>query len=219
VHLLARHYLGISYDPSYAYVRHLPADCTILDVGANAGQSAIEFARLRPDAKVISFEANPDNLADLAAVRRILGQRFVYHHVALSDRSGSGTLHVPVMGKTPVPGEASLQPELFSEVEERLGKISRVIHYPVALRTLDSYNLTPHLVKIDVQGHELSVLRGMVHTLEQHRPVLIIECGGDFEEVRRILENNGYGLYTYDVSNDRMTRLEGASAAHFFALP
>src|SRR5215475_11226448 len=88
VRLLARYYLGITYDPNYNYVRHLPAGCTILDIGANAGQSALEFARLRSDAKVVSFEANPDNLTDLDLVRRVLGQRYTYHHVALSDQCG-----------------------------------------------------------------------------------------------------------------------------------
>ena len=47
-------------------------------------------------------------LKNLAVVRRVLGQRFTYHHVALSDRSGNGCLYVPVVGKKPVPGEASL---------------------------------------------------------------------------------------------------------------
>ena len=211
VRLLTRYYLGITYDPNYNYVRHLPAGCTILDVGANAGQSALEFARLRSDAKVVSFEANPDNLTDLDLVRRVLGQRYTYHHVALSDQCGSGRLYVPVVGNTPVPGEASLQPELF-------GEFSKVVDYPVPLRTLDSFELAPHFVKIDVQGAELAALRGMARTLERYRPALLIEPGADFEKVRQFLENAGYSLYAYDVSGDRMLTLN-ASIGDFFAMP
>jgi FkbM family methyltransferase len=210
VRLLTRYYLGITYDPNYAYVRHLPNGCTILDVGANAGQSALEFARLRPDANVVSFEANPDNLTDLALVRRVLGQQFAFHHVALSDQCGSGRLYVPIVGNTAVPGEASLQPELFAE-------FPNVVDYPVPLRTLDSYELAPHFVKIDVQGSELNVLRGMARTLERYRPVLLIEPGASFEEVRQFLDNAGYSSYAYDVSADRMLTLD-ANRGDFFAM-
>jgi hypothetical protein len=82
-YLLSRYYFSLTYEPDYLYVRHLSPGCTIVDIGANAGQSALEFARLRPDAHVVSFEANLDNLVDLAPVRRVLGQRFAYHRVAL----------------------------------------------------------------------------------------------------------------------------------------
>jgi FkbM family methyltransferase len=218
-YLLARYYFGLTYDPDYAYVRHLPRGCTIIDIGANAGQSALEFARLRPDADIVSFEANRDNLADLAVVRRVLGQRFAFHHVALSDRSGNERLYVPVVGKTPVPGEASIEPGMLAEVERRVGKISKVLDYPVSLQTLDSYSLAPHFVKIDVQGHELRVLRGMRRTLELHRPVLMIEYGSSIDDVRRFLKDVGYGLFIYDVSADHMVKCDEPNVTNFFALP
>ena len=135
--ILGRHFLGITYDPDYAYVRGLKSNCTIVDIGANGGQSAIEFARLRPDANIISFEANPNNLTDLSLARRLIGPRYSYHHVALSDRSGEACLYVPMLGNTPVPGEGSLEPELLKDVQDRIGTITTVLKYPVSLRTLE----------------------------------------------------------------------------------
>ena len=43
------------------------------------------------------------------------------------------------------------------------------------MRTLDSYELRPSLMKLDVQGAEERVLRGGLATITAHLPVLIIE--------------------------------------------
>ena len=46
----------------------------------------------------------------------------------------------------------------------------------VPLRTLDSYNLSNiGFIKIDVEGHELDVLRGAEVTLRRDQPNLLIE--------------------------------------------
>jgi|GEM_PF-2784515 len=58
--------------------------------------------------------------------------------------------------------------------------------------TIDSLNL-PHplkLAKIDVEGNELSVLKGMISILERDKPVLIVEDNS--REVGKFLEEFGY---------------------------
>lgn len=217
--ILGRYYCGITYDADYAYVRHLKSGCTIIDIGANGGQSAFEFARLRSDANIISFEANPDNLKDLELARRLIGPRYSYHNVALSDRSGEAVLHVPIVGNTPVPGEASLEAGLLDEVQDRIGKITSILKRPVSLRTLDAFALAPDFVKIDVQGHEPAVLRGMEQTIKAHRPAIMIERGADFDAVREFLVKAGYGLFVYDATADRLIPSEAPTSLNFMALP
>lgn len=218
-HIIGRYYLGLTYDPDYAYVRKLKPNCTILDVGANGGQSALEFGRLRPDANIISFEANLDNLADLRIARWVLGDKYQYHHVALSDRTENARLYVPVVGNTPLPGEASLELELLDEVQDRIGKITKIIEHPVALRTLDSFGLVPDFVKIDVQGHEPAVLRGMSQLIQDHRPVIMLEMCAGFEEVKDFLHKAGYSLFIYDPNRDELSPSDTPTTVNFFALP
>jgi FkbM family methyltransferase len=67
----------------------------------------------------------------------------------------------------------------------------------VPVASLDSWlGLTgqpaPTLVKIDVEGAEVGVLRGMVNTLASARPSLIIELHGTREEVADLLDAAGY---------------------------
>jgi FkbM family methyltransferase len=217
--VLFRYYGGVIYDRDLLFVRQLAPQPLLIDVGANAGQSALCMAMLRPDARIISFEANADNLPDLAFVQRILGARYSYHHIGLSDRNGSAVLKVPVIGRTPVPGESSLLEEFDSDIEDRIGTITKVVKHEVNLGTFDSFRLRPAFVKIDVQGHELEVVQGMVTTLTACRPVLLLEKGFRFQEIRNYLSTLGYNLCRFDEARDRLVPCVLPEGLNYFAVP
>jgi hypothetical protein len=72
----------------------------------------------------------------------------------------------------------------------------------VDVTTLDAFFTSdrkpPHFLKIDVEGHELSVLKGGLRTLEMHHPTILVECetrhrsDGDIRPVLNFLESLGY---------------------------
>ncbi len=70
----------------------------------------------------------------------------------------------------------------------------------VRIRTLDSWmdekldELEVRLIKIDVEGAELSVLEGMSETLEKNNAHLLVELAGDYEykRVAKYLLRKGY---------------------------
>lgn len=70
----------------------------------------------------------------------------------------------------------------------------------VSMITLDSFNFPfIDLLKIDVEGFELQVLKGAEELLEEHRPVIIMECKkfvGRYEfgpyESMKFLKDQGY---------------------------
>jgi len=73
------------------------------------------------------------------------------------------------------------------------------VHHTKQVRTvsLDSFlpNANPIAVKIDVEGHELNVLRGMTNMLERSKPRLLIEVWQDTRmDVLILLESLGYNL-------------------------
>lgn len=71
----------------------------------------------------------------------------------------------------------------------------------VRLTPIDALGLPPvGVVKIDVEGHELAVLRGAHRLLASHRPAVIVESeerhhAGGVEQVRRFLADLGYKGY------------------------
>ena len=72
--------------------------------------------------------------------------------------------------------------------------------------SIDSLALphTVRLVKIDAEGHELSVLKGMVALLARDRPTLIIEVSG--QEVHSFLEGLNYSRETIPNSPNHIYR-------------
>jgi FkbM family methyltransferase len=143
---------------------HVHAGDRVVDVGASWG--VYTHALAGRGARVEAFEPFPECAAALDAYAR--GHARVHvHRVALSDHEGEATLHVPRLAGDAVPTWGSLRPP---------GRGDELLELKVAVRTLDSFALDDvRLVKIDVEGEELSVLRGAAATLARSRPMLIVE--------------------------------------------
>ena len=153
-----------------------------LDVGANVGLYSYALAKL--GASVEAFEPVPWCAASIESFR---SPRIRVHRIALSSRAGFSELHIPLARGRLWPSRASLG------TTQHAGSVLRV---PVA--TLDSFGFAGvSFVKIDVEGHELEVLRGAVETLSRESPNLLVEVEQArlpylMEEVFAFLRQLGY---------------------------
>ena len=187
---VARWALRWPHDPDYRWVAGRTVRL-VVDVGGNRGQSAVTFAALWPAATVVTFEPNPTHARDLRAVRWLLRGRLVHHAIALGDAAGDAELWVPVSRRRAVTGEGSLDPAAVDRAARRVA-VDGHVRVAVAVRTLDSYELDPDVIKVDVQGTEGAVLRGAVSTLRRHRPAVLVEAGAADDDVAAVLEPLGY---------------------------
>ena len=145
---------------------------TIIDVGAHYGQFSLLARELYPDATIVCVEPMPEAVDRLRAVHHS-DSRVSIEPFAAAASGGRRCLHVS--RKT---DSSSLLPILnpylaaFPGTEE-----SSVIH--IDAQTLDallpSQLERPALLKIDVQGGELEVLRGAPRLLAQV-DVAFVEC-------------------------------------------
>ena len=142
---------------------------TVVDVGASRGQFGL-FALARfPHARLICFEPLPRALA--TATRLLDGGRTEFHGVALGAVTGQMTLHVSARDDC-----SSLLPigrrcvEAFPGTQERT---TIAVTVDVLEHYLSSDLPRPCLVKIDVQGSELDVLRGAGDALSVVDEVLV----------------------------------------------
>ena len=164
-----RHGVAAAIEHDAVFLEHEPR--TVLDVGANRGQFALFALRRFPRARLICFEP----LARPAGVlRRVVNGRADVHEVALAAASGTAGMHL-----TRKDDSSSLLPVTEQQVHAFPGS-REVASVEVPVRRLDecvdpARLARPCLMKIDVQGGELDVLRGCGEVLRSVDE-LIVEC-------------------------------------------
>lgn len=147
------------------FLRHLvkPQD-RVVDVGGNRGVYSYNLWRLGATVEV--FEPNPTCLSVLKTWAKNKPSVHLYS-VALSSHAGLANLHIPI-DKRGIEHDASASIENSGFVQSR--------DELVRLRTLDSFGFqSVSLIKIDVEGHEFSVIEGSIATISVSRPALLIE--------------------------------------------
>ena len=167
-----------------------PGDFCI-DVGAHIGYHALLMSKLvGPKGLVVAFEPFPHSfrfLLDNAVLNT--ASNLKVENVALSDRCE--TLRLSFSADE----ELSMTPSVAG-----YGVKGREATVEVPALSLDSYLVelckAPNLIQIDVEGAEMSVLRGAEATLRRARPKLLVEIHGwetgAREEVSRFLSHLGY---------------------------
>jgi FkbM family methyltransferase len=199
----ARFWLRRPHDADYGVFGLFPnRQGVFLDVGANAGMSALSFRIYNRTSPIVSIEPNPFHEGDLRFVGR-LAKPLTYHMWAAGNEYGELTLHVPIYRDVPLTTEASLLRDKVtdsSSLRARLGPRMdsadfEVVSCVVSVRPLDSLDLSPAFIKLDVQGFEHEVLLGLLETLRRTHPVLLIETPD--EMVRQYLSGLGYEAFTY----------------------
>lgn len=131
---------------------------TVIDVGANVGQFAVACSRWFPSAEIFAFEPNPQCAARLTSNLRGVRKVSIFP-VALGNEEGIAKFHVNAHthSSSVLPlGErhCSAFPEA-TETETIEVKINRLD----ALLS-ESQMQGPVLLKLDVQGYEVEVLKG-----------------------------------------------------------
>ena len=165
-----------------------PGD-TMYDVGANVGYYTLLASHsVGPTGHVIAFEPLPANV------------RLVQRHLRLNRVRNVEVQEVAVSERD---GHARFAPH----ASNAMGKLSESGTVEVRMVSLDSIVTSarfpdPRLLKVDVEGAELGVLRGAARLLQRARPSILLATHG--AEVHRqccdFLRGAGYSLRPIDES-------------------
>lgn len=171
--------------------RLLNRRCYFIDVGANLGMYSYFYSRSFKE--VVAFEPISEVTMDIEKFR---GGNIIVHNIALSNVESELEFFIPVVRGELCPGLASLESRSLPS-ERRI----------VSVKTLDSFNFNNvDLIKIDVEGHEYSVIQGAEKTIKKYKPLLIVEIeqrhiAAPIEVVFDLILKMGYnGYYILDMS-------------------
>jgi FkbM family methyltransferase len=186
----------VSDEPEFAVLDTFvgPGDWA-LDIGANIGSYTARLSELvGPAGRVIAFEPMAETFELLAANSRCFRHRNVtLLNAAASDACAVLDMELPSFSS----GLANFYQARLTESATGLS----VLCLPV-----DSLPLPRRiaLAKIDAEGHEGAVLRGMRRVLERDRPVLIVEASKG--EAEAFLPTLGYRAERLPDSSNRVFR-------------
>jgi FkbM family methyltransferase len=125
----------------------------VLDIGANVGNHSFYFSNICKSKQIIAFEPDPGN----CSIYRNNNPTATLHQIALSNYTGvsyfnNETTHNSGTGKLSLDG------------------------IEVQVTTLDSFNLSNvTFIKIDTEGEELNIIKGMINTIINSKPEMLIE--------------------------------------------
>lgn len=177
---------------------------TVLDVGAQIGMfTAIAAQLIGPDGRLYAFEPDEQNHSDLQSTRTRNGlDNVTILNVGLSDTVGEATFHRPdgAWGSfMDGSGGGSVTRDFFKNSTIKTFTIqTQTIDNVVQQRSIEQLDL----IKIDVDGPEVAIMRGAVDTLVRHKPAVMVEAsrfyqehGASVGELFDILQQHGYQIY------------------------
>jgi FkbM family methyltransferase len=140
-------------------------ESVVWDVGSNCGLFSYRLAKECESRQVVFFEPNPA-MFDLSKQALAPFDKVVGHQLALSSSSGVARFTVTA---------ASTNGTIEAERTNRSGRIIEVQCVTGDELTSNSQAPVPDIVKIDTEGHELSVIRGLDKTIKKHKPIIFFE--------------------------------------------
>jgi FkbM family methyltransferase len=173
------------------------APSAIIDIGANAGEWSRVASSFFASARILMFDGDPDNEPSLHNTARDIGARSEYYLGLLGpEKKEAVTFYRPETGTT----GSSLLPELTS-----FGKKAITLSMTTLDRLTDAAALQPPLLlKLDVQGFELEVLKGGRRTLGLSEVVILEasllpynEGAPLFAEVVAFMNQEGFAVFDF----------------------
>ena len=163
------------YEPKLAKacVAHLSPDRDAIDIGANVGFYSVLMARQLRQRRVLSIEPTEAAAARLIGNIKLNGlqDRIIVFQGVASDKSGGAMLNV-VPGKEEYSSLGTMaHPSIRGVAAHRIEVKARTVDELVLEHKLD-----PGFVKIDVEGMEFTVLRGMLKVLAEWQPIILAEA-------------------------------------------
>lgn len=184
---------------------------TFIDVGVNIGQTLIRLKTACPEIKYIGFEPNSTCTAYVQSLAKLNNfSNCIIQNVALSSKVKNLILEKTSVVDSRASLITALRPDYFLDKEHVLALDYQSFYMDEAIG----------FVKIDVEGGEYEVIKGMVKAIEKHQPIITCEVLDSFNSevldftqkrvsmVCDLLESLNYGIIQLQTSNNKLVSIK-----------
>ena len=199
-----------SYEKLFSLCR---PDFYIVDIGANIGYTSLVMSSLVKTGAVVGFEPDPYSYQQiLGNYKRNKQTNVKCYNIGLGEQSGIAFLEERL---ETCRGANRIAAKDVSGIEIKLDTFDTI--FP----QLDFKKID--LIKIDVEGYELKILRGAKEILKRFKPLLFIEVdennlkdqGDSAKELIFFLQELGYNQITQADQDEQINHLINFDECHF----
>lgn len=201
-------------DPGYNFLfKQVSPSDTVFDIGANIGYVSLRLAKLASQGRVLGFEPSSynfakckqnlhlNNLSNVEVLNMGLGRKPGVLTLVTDTIHNHGMNHIATTTSTGGDGE-TVRVSTLDEIAETQ-KLTQL-----------------NLIKLDVEGYELEILKGGESTLKKFKPKLFIEVdeqflgrfGNSSAELFNWLRNLDYELF--DINGERISNPDTLRTRH-----
>jgi len=147
--------------------RYCQKNSNCIDIGCHSGEVLRQILKQAPEGTHFCFEPIPHLYQYLV---KHFPDNCQFYDIALSDKKGETTFNYVVSN----PAYSGFRQREYARKQEEIRKIE------VKAEPLDAIVPTDtpiDIIKVDVEGAELQVLRGGVKTIRRNQPIIVFEHG------------------------------------------
>ena len=191
------HYAGQFYEREELELiaRHIAHGASVLDIGANIGNHTVYFAKVLKASRIVVIEPQVRAgtlLRTNCAINNLTQIEFQHLGIAFGEETANGSISISDPAN---PGGAVVKPYEAGTVQISAGDAV------LANEVFD-------FIKVDVEGSEVAVVKGLVHLIERSKPVIFVEVWDvNRKEFDLLIEAIGYHIADEWRRYDTMTNL------------
>ena len=199
--LFKRIIINNTYEPqlSATCVSNINPNRDAIDVGANIGFHTVLFSKILNGRRILSIEPTPNALIRLNKNIKLnkIEEKVIVFSGVVSDSSGEREIKI-IFGREEYSSMGEMiHPSILNSKFDKIKVLSKTIDELVTENNLD-----PGFIKIDVEGMEHIVIKGMNNVLKYNKPVILAELsdpllkrnGSSSIEVINQIKSYGYKI-------------------------
>lgn len=192
----------------FHFLKLLPEEGIILDIGANIGATSYYLSKSRPQSIVFSFEPLEVNMNILRRIKKMFKlENIIEFQMAVGDSNNMQEMVMPVVENVPMHG-------LSHVIHNEITELNSGIHYQVPMIRLDDFDHLHHLkervsgIKIDVENFEYFALKGAENLIIKHKPIIYCELWDNHNRHKCIYYLNNLNYTAYVLENNKLLPLD-----------